>query len=1270
MKSTFSTKITRDYKLGMPKMFFGGISENWFLKEFGDLHWELIAKSYNTDADKLVDSNGSRLYASFVRLKWESNRDLAAFKESDDCTVKTEISRFGNKMFFSEQELSGTRKKINASLMTVFSSRSTNNTSLKKAVPISEIDERTTTHESLPDFAKGFLTVKSNLLGEEKLTWNHELKGYTFEESESSIAEYTYEIEPYTDINGVGLLYFASYPTINDKCERAVFNQLFDIQENDWAHLGSCAARDIFYFGNANPQDKLIYKLNNYEFVGRNKIVISSSIYREADNVLISKQFTVRNLAKDWKKHKSEHVDLKKVKDEQKVINSAKSSKSSTLPRELLLKEICGFIAKMMGEKSVSGNTDLSLLGVESVLFMELSEHLNQTLEVNSNPSKFYGLKNCNEIADSLMETEEVEQEIQKELSADEEIAIVATSFKIPGANSMKEFWKLLKEGRSAIGTLPESRWNWPNEINVSRDHKGINRGGFIDGIDEFDPTFFNISPVEAELMDPQQRLLLELSWNLMENASHNPKDYLGRKTGVFIGASGSDYDQLVYSADTELSVTGSAQALLANRISYFYDLKGPSKTIDTACSSSLVALNDAVEAIKNGQCAEAIVGGIHLMCNSAKTVTYYNSKMLSIDGKCQTFDENANGYVRAEGAVMFLLKAKSQALTDGDNILGVVKSTSVNHGGRVSGVTVPNPKQQANLVVDALNKGGVNLGDLSYIEAHGTGTSLGDPIEINGLNEVAKRMNRNSTPKSCGLGSVKTNVGHLEAASGLVGVLKVLASMRYKELPATINFDQINPKIDFAGGPFYIQDSHTEWPLKEGKEERLAGVSNFGVGGTNAHVIIGSLEQEKKNETEINDQSELFVLSAKTKGGLITLAKNIGDYLKEKIDPNLKTLARTLQLGRAELKFRVAIPAKSKGQLIDEIESFTNDQPSRYQFGKRNEAVESIVDESLLTKLANDDNREEILKEIANQWVAGAMVNWNRFNSSKTSRYFDLPNYPFEREKYWLNVSDEKEAESPNSFIQPAFDGSEFMIQTNTKRFEHTGADLWRFAFPELMQEVAASSGNQKPFALKNVFWNRSEEITKLPSKLRTRLIRDEDDTYFEMSSEDRAVFFGELIEQCQLDSISIDKMEKMQVTSENVTYDINEINTVLRKNGEGQIKQLHKIQNSYYGEFIIQAGGKSSNQDYAEALFSLWIVYKLIKDRSGGVNALKESYSPYFSSEVKFNGKLDSTLRFKITDHGSSCDLHFYDQNGQEQLAIKKLKEGKQSTDYALSN
>jgi len=1264
MNSKLFTEITRNYKLGMPKMFFGGISENWFLKEFGDLHWELIAKSYNTDVDKLVDSNGDRLYASFVRIKWESNRDLAAFKENDSFQIKSEIARFGNKMLFSEQELFGTGKKINASLMTVFSARSTNNTSLKKAVPISSIDEKTKTHEELPEFAKGFLSVKSDLLNANLESWSHELKGYAIKDSTDIIAEYTYEIEPYTDINGVGLLYFASYPTINDKCERMVFNKLFDIQDSDWANLGSCAARDLFYFGNANPSDKLIYKLNNYEFVGKNKIIISSSIYRDADNVLISKQVTVRNLIKDWKNHKSATIDLKKVKaQKESSLPSEKLQPTTELNKQDLIIQICDFLSKTIGNKSITGNTDLSLLGIESILFMELSEYLNLELGLATNPSKFYGLKNCNEIANSIFNLSDEKNGELPEKKNTEEIAIVATSFKIPGANSIPSFWKILQEGKSTISELPEGRWEWPDDIILTDSHKGINSGGFIDGIDEFDPSFFNISPVEAELMDPQQRLLLELSWELFERTSRKSEEYVGKNIGVFIGASGSDYDQLTYASNEGLSVTGTAQALLANRISYFFDLKGPSKSIDTACSSSLVALNDAIDSLQSGGCSEAIVGGVNLMCNNAKTIAYYNSKMLSVNGKCQTFDEKANGYVRGEGSILFLLKPKSKALEDGDNILGLIKSSSVNHGGRVSGITVPNPKQQTDLIVNALTKADLTVSDLTYIETHGTGTGLGDPIEINGLNEVARKMRGSDLNSRCGLGSVKTNIGHLEAASGLAGILKLLTAMQYKQIPATINFETLNPKIDFENGPFYVQHQLLNWDIKEGYNQRIAGVSNFGVGGTNAFVIIASTPDKLEvinTQSELNPQ--LFILSAKTEDALLKIATNLSTYLHSNVDCKLNIVAKTLQLGRTELTYRLAFVAENRLELLNQLDAFSSSSTNaNYHLGKCTDEMEVETNQKRINDLLDGIMSTENLNSLAKEWVNGAKLDWNLLNKDTTEKYFDLPTYPFAKEKYWLPLNgNSKTKVKADINIQPDFNGSEFITSLNNKPLLNTQSNQLRgMVFPELIQEIAALTDGEKHFMLKNVFWTPPSDINKKTKKVQTKLVNVNNEVFFELSAENQPLFFGELIESNRNDSSSLDQFEKITSLAPFQKQEIDKINQLLQQNGKGNIIQLFQAGNTYYGEYFISSKDNLPQQDYSEVLVYLWTIYKQIKDRSGGISVrLPESFYPYFSSEVKLSGKLDSKFRFKIVDHENSCDLHFYNRNGIEQLSIKNLK------------
>lgn len=1262
-------------------MFFGGISENWFLKEFGDIHWGQISDSYNTDSDKLVDSNGNRLYASFVRLKWESDKDLGVFKENDAFKIKSEISRFGNKMFFSEQELIGSRKKIKASLMTVFSSRSANNTTLQKAVPISQIDINTINHEVLPEFAKVFLNAKSNLLGEDRKDWEHDLKAHTFKESSTYIAEHIYEIEPYNDINGVGLLYFASYPIINDKCERLVFNNLLEIENSDWSQLSSCAARDIFYFGNANPQDKLIYRLNNYELVGKNKIMISSSIYRASDNVLISKQFVVRNLIKDWKKHKSQGKDLTEIKaQKKKVVESTSDSiKLVKIDRDKLVQSICIFLSKMLGDVKINGNSDLSLLGIESILFMELSEYLNLEFDLSTNSSKFYGLKNSNEIANSILELEEVclDEDTSENKIEQNDIAIIATSFKVPGAKNINEFQQLLENGKSAITELPNDRWIWPQGIDLNKSHKGINKGGFIDGIKLFDPSFFNISPVEAELMDPQQRLLLELSWELFERATYKPSVYKGRNIGVFIGASGSDYEQLTYSSDENVSVTGSANALLSNRISYFFDLKGPSKTVDTACSSSLVALHDAVNAIKNGDCTEAIVGGVHLMCNSAKTISYYNSKMLSVDGQCNTFDEKANGYVRAEGAVMFLLKPKKEAIKDHDQILGIIKSTAVNHGGRVSGITVPNPKQQANLVTKALNNAKLSLNDISYIEVHGTGTSLGDPIEINGLNDVAKTTS--TIKNSCGLGSVKTNIGHLEAASGLAGVLKVITSMMAKKIPPSINFSTLNKKIDFGTGPFYIQTQLQNWELKKGHKVRFSAVSNFGVGGSNAHVILSSVDDLVKKESNdfLKPTHLLFTLSAKRKEELFDYTEKIKNYLKVNGECDLTVFSRTLQIAKEEMGYRLAFVFSNKEELEIKLNAFVAGKESMYYWGRMNDVEESILDLNVIENVIKGINLAENLNEIAKQWVMGSSVDWNKLNNNNNHKLFDLPIYPFAKEEYWLPQSEKNQEQSSKTDNEITFEpiGNDLQFITNLKN-----TDVWKdkkntefaMSFPSLVKKITEVVNQEKKYALKNVFWTSPHANEMIPNKVLTKIINADEGVFFELSAENNPLFFGELIEKKKNDNFSIKQSEKSNTGIQFSELDIKRINENLQKK-TGMLcvlLDLFQDKNNYLGE-INFGTGNNIEPDYAEALFVLWTVYKLIKNRIGGeVIIHSDSFYPYFSSELNLNGKLTPVLTFKIVDNDESCDMYFYDPLGVEQLSIKDLNESKMSDACLISN
>ncbi len=434
--------------------------------------------------------------------------------------------------------------------------------------------------------------------------------------------------------------------------------------------------------------------------------------------------------------------------------------------------------------------------------------------------------------------------------SSAEAIAVVGIACRFPGgANTPAAFWRLLIEGRDGIGTLPPDRWSWPEGIEPNGRHRGIDRGGFLLSIDAFDARFFRISSREAEAMDPQQRLLLELAWEAFEDAGHRSAELAGRAVGVYIGAGQGDYRDLLITtrgADGHVG-SGSAPCMLANRISYYFDFHGPSLAIDTACSSSLVALHAAVGALRRGECEQALVGAVNLMASPAITLSYYEARMLSPSGRCRTFDSSADGYVRAEGGAMLVLKPFSQAREDGDAIYGLIKGTAVNHGGQATSLTAPRPDSQAAVVRAAWRDARLPMTRASYIEAHGTGTPLGDPIEIGGLLEAFRLAEDDdaclAAPLSCGIGSVKTNLGHLESAAGLAGLIKVLLALGQRTLPPLVGFEHLNPEIDLARGPLYLVDHRREWPTArdaEGREiPRAAGVSSFGFGGANAHAVV-----------------------------------------------------------------------------------------------------------------------------------------------------------------------------------------------------------------------------------------------------------------------------------------------------------------------------------------------------------------------------------------------------------------------------------------------
>ncbi|AIY07720.1 polyketide synthase [Paenibacillus polymyxa] len=610
----------------------------------------------------------------------------------------------------------------------------------------------------------------------------------------------------------------------------------------------------------------------------------------------------------------------------------------------------------------------------------------------------------------------------QQTQAGSEPIAIVGISGVFPMARDVDEFWKNLEEGRDCITEIPEDRWDWKayyGDPAEETNKTNIKWGGFIDGIYEFDPLFFGISPREAVLMDPQQRLLMTYIWKAIEDAGIPAAGLSGTHTGIFAGTANSGYSGMIYQGNVGVeaySSSGMAPSVGPNRMSYFLNIHGPSEPVETACSSSLVAIHRAVKAIEDGSCEMAIAGGVNAIITPELHISFNKAGMLCEDGRCKTFSDQANGYVRGEGAGMVFLKKLKDAEKAGDHIYGVIRGTAVNHGGRANSLTAPNPRAQADLLVNAYTKAGIDPRTVSYIEAHGTGTELGDPIEINGLKAAFKELYESTKGPGikephCGLGSVKTNVGHLELAAGIAGVIKVLLQLKHKKLVKSLHCDAINPYIKLEDSPFYIVQETSEWKQQQDASghniPRRAGVSSFGFGGVNAHLIIEEYvpkNQEKEPVTFSAQKPAIVVLSAKTEGQLQDQARQLLAAIRERqfTDGSLGDIAYTLQMGREAMEERLAFTAVSLSELEEKLKGFVEGRegiPSLYvgQAKRYREQETRAGAAETIESLASESD----YAQIAHLWVKGAFFDWDVLYEKHKPIRISLPTYPFAKERY-----------------------------------------------------------------------------------------------------------------------------------------------------------------------------------------------------------------------------------------------------------------------------
>ncbi|NEO84960.1 MAG: type I polyketide synthase [Spirulina sp. SIO3F2] len=502
-------------------------------------------------------------------------------------------------------------------------------------------------------------------------------------------------------------------------------------------------------------------------------------------------------------------------------------------------------------------------------------------------------------------------------------IAIVGLGCRFPGgADSPQTFWQLLQTGQDAICEVPSDRWQVDQFYDPELDSNNTMNtrwGGFIDGVEQFDPVLFGLSTAEAAAMDPQQRLLLEVSWEALENAGLAPDRLAGSKTGVFIGSWVYDYYKLLRYSPSR-GGTGVASGMTANRLSHVYDFRGPSISVDTACSSSLVAVHTACQSLRTQDSDLAIAGGVNLILAPNWTIALSQAGMMAADGRSKTFDHRADGYVRGEGCGIVVLKRLADAQAAGDPILAVIRGSAINQDGRTKGITAPNGEAQQAVIREALERAQVMPEQIDYVEAHGTGTPLGDKTEVQSL--VAVLEEGRSPDQRCFLGSVKANIGHLEAAAGIAGLIKATLCLQQGEVPPQLHIQQLNPALALPLEKFAI--ATPQQPYTQTQPLRFAGVNSFGYGGTNAHIILEVAPQPKTQRSpEIERPEHLFCLAAKKEKTLKTLAQLYIEYLEAAPTTPLADLCFSVNTSRAHLESRLAVIADSTQDLKQHLQAF-----------------------------------------------------------------------------------------------------------------------------------------------------------------------------------------------------------------------------------------------------------------------------------------------------------------------------------------------------------
>lgn len=624
-----------------------------------------------------------------------------------------------------------------------------------------------------------------------------------------------------------------------------------------------------------------------------------------------------------------------------------------------------------------------------------------------------------------------------------ESIAIIGIGCRFPKANNPQEFWELLENGVNAVTEATQKRKDLDFSIqNIdanSPEIANIHWGSFLDRVDLFDANFFGILPAEAINIDPQQRILLEVAWEALEDAGQILSDLADTSTGVFIGVSNRDYTQIVYenTVVNEYITTATDSSMTANRISYHFDFTGPSLTINTACSSSLVAIDSACKSLWLGESSLALAGGVNIMIYKKNLISLAKSGMLSESGYCRAFDAQADGFIRSEGVGVVVLKPLSQAEKDGDRIYAVIQGSAINQNGKGNGITAPNIKAQEKLLTSVYENSGISPASVDYLETHGSSTLIGDAMEIKALSKVFCENRSISQPLV--VGTLKTNIGHTEATSGVAGLIKVALSLHHREIPPNLHFNKPNPYIPFENLPLKIPQKLEFYPEKN--EPNIAGISCFGFGGTNAHVIVQEYFHDLSTDNK-QEELHLLTISAKTENSLQAQIVSYQAFLDKYQDISFTSFCYTVNARKSQFNYRLVFIAESIKDLKQKFRDYLEDNNQKLinkvnpknlrkiafkkvsvvrkednillVIGDKKLDLENISESQIYTSVSTNQSTnlglEEFWQTLGKLWLQGVTINWSNFYEDKNVKVISLPTYSFEHQSYWLKITPQKQ--------------------------------------------------------------------------------------------------------------------------------------------------------------------------------------------------------------------------------------------------------------------